>query len=367
MPNGLINKVDEGEVQKFAAAIKEEFAVNLAKKMKIEASNVRGKVKEFGPENVIDDNKDSYWATDDGVKQATLTINFSKPTTFNRFLVQEYIRLGQRVKSFTLEALVDGNWKELAKQTTIGYKRILRLPTVTATKVRFTVTDSKSGPVISNLGIYYGPQILTAPTVIRNQAGDITITPVDKESVIYFTSDGSMPTQKSKKYTGSFQIIGKAEVRAIACDPATGKISPETDEKFDISRKSWKVIGIENETVYRVLDGNPSTSWSQSRDLKMPIDLIIDLGNEQNLTGFRYLPDQTRGVGIITNYQFYVSQDNNEWKLVDEGEFGNIKNNPLWQTKKFAAVKARYIQLRALRNTQDNNAVGYAEVDVITN
>jgi hypothetical protein len=104
-----------------------------------------------------------------------LTIDFGKPTTFNRFLAQEYIRLGQRVKAFTVEALVDGNWKELAKATTIGYKRILRFPTVEATQLRFSITDSKSCPVISNIGIYNAPQILTSPTIIRNQSGEITI------------------------------------------------------------------------------------------------------------------------------------------------------------------------------------------------
>ena len=100
----------------------------------------------------------------------------------------------------------------------------------------------------------------------------------------------------------------------------------------------------------------------------MPIDLVIDLGKEENLSGFRYLPDPGLwGPGIITNYQFYVSQDNVEWKLVDEGEFANIKNNPLIQTKKFATEKARFIRLRALKNTEGNDNIGYAEVDVITN
>jgi alpha-L-fucosidase len=52
--------------------------------------------------------------------------------------------------------------------------------------------------------------------------------------------------------------------------------------------------------------------------------------------------------------------------LVDAGEFSNIKNNPLWQSKKFAGVEARYIKLRALRNTDNNDETGYAEIDVIT-
>jgi len=92
------------------------------------------------------------------------------------------------------------------------------------------------------------------------------------------------------------------------------------------------------------------------------------LGKEENLCGFKYYPEQNLWEpSIITNYQFYASNDNKEWKLVDEGEFSNIKNNPLWQTKKFTPEKARYIKLRALKNTENNDNIGYAEVDVITN
>jgi len=363
---GLIHENDAKASRELAANIKETFAVNLAEKAKVSASNVRGNSKNFGAEKAVDGNKDTYWATDDGVITASMTIDFGKPTDFNRFLVQEYIRLGQRVKTFTVEAFTDGNWKEVVKATTIGYKRILRFPGVKATQVRFSITDSKSCPVISNLGIYNAPLILTAPAVVRNKSGEITITAVDAESVVYYTLDGSKPTSKSKKYEGPVQTEGKVELQAIAYDPSSGKSSPVSQEKFDISRKDWKIVGIEGETVNRVLDGNPSTAWHQNRDLKMPIDLVIDLGTEQNLCGFTYLPDQMRATGYISNYQFFVSKDNSDWKLVDEGEFGNINNNPLVQIKKFTSVKARYIKLRTLKNTMSNDDVGYAEIDVIT-
>jgi alpha-L-fucosidase len=363
---GLIHENDVKASKDFATAVKETFTVNLAEKAKIIASNVRGNSKTFDAEKTIDGNKDTYWSTDDNITNASLTIDLGKPTTFNRFLVQEYIRLGQRVKAFTVEALVDGNWKELAKATTIGYKRILLFPKVEATKVRLTINDSKSCPVISNLGIYNAPLILTAPVVVRNKSGEISITPVDAESVVYYTLDGSAPTAKSKKYEGTVLMEGKVEVQAIACDSFSGKISPVSLERFDISRKDWKIVGIENETANRILDGNPSTAWHQSRDLKMPVDLVIDLGMEQNLTGFRYLPDQTRATGFISNYQFYVSNDNSDWRLADEGEFANIINNPVVQIKKFTPVKARYIKLRALKNTRGNDDVGYSEIDVIT-
>ena len=364
---GLIHENDEKAALQFAAMVKETFAVNLAEKTKARASNVRGNAKEYAAAMTIDGDKETYWATDDDVNTASLTIDFGKPTKFNRFMAQEYIRLGQRVKAFTIEALVDGNWKELAKATTIGYKRILRFPTVEATQLRFNITGSKSCPVISNIGIYNAPQILMSASIIRNQTGEIIITPVDAESVIYYTTDGSVPTTASKKYNGRFQTEGKIQVSAIAYNPSSGKSSPVTHEEFDQPRTDWKFVGISDRSANTILDGNPSTAWHQPRNTRLPADLVIDLGKEQNLCGFKYYPDQTTwGPGIITQYEFYVSNDQVEWKLVNQGEFSNIKNNPTWQIKKFESVKAHYIKLRALKNTENNNNLGYAEVDVIT-
>ena len=297
-----------------------------------------------------------------------MTIDFGKPTTFNRFLVQEYIPLGQRVKSFTVEAFVDGEWKEVAKATTIGYKRILRFHTVKATKLRFTVTDAKSCPLISNIEIYDAPQILAAPSVIRNQSGEIQITAADFESEIFYTLDGTNPTINSRKYVAPFKTSdGKVKVICIAHDSITNKNSSVTEERFDIAKKLWKFIGIDDPKAYNILDGDPGTQWYQDNRVKMPVDLVIDLGKVENVSGFRYLPDQNWWAkGIISNYQLYISQDNIEWRLVDKGEFSNIKNNPAWQNKSFQTVKARYIKFRALKNTQDDDAVGYADVDIIT-
>lgn len=368
MPNGLIHPHDEEMAIEWGKEIKKIFEHDLVKLAKIKATNVRGNTRKFGAEKAVDGKKDTYWATDDNVKTASLTIYFKKPTSFNRFLVQEYITLGQRVKSFTIEAMVDGNWKELAKATTIGYKRILRFPTVKATQLRFTVTDSKACPLISNIEIYNAPQILSAPLVIRNQQGEVIIKPADAESAVYYTLDGSEPTVESKKYEGPFPTTGKLEVKAISYDASTGKSSGVSSEKFDLPRKNWKIISTNDEKAYSVLDGNTSTAWHQDKELKMPVDLVIDFGKDENICGFRYFPDQGLwGPGVITNYQFYVSDDNQIWKLVSEGEFSNIKNNPLWQIKKISPEKARYIKLRALKNTENNNETGYAEVDVITN
>jgi len=364
---GLIHENDEKAALEFATAVKTAFAVNLANKANATASNVRGRMKAYGAAMAMDGNDNTYWGTDDNVNKASLVINFSKPTMFNRFLVQEYIPLGQRVKAFSVEAFVNGDWKKLADATTIGYKRILRFPSVKATKVRFSITDSKSCPLISNIGIYNAPQILDMPAIVRNKMGEVTITPSDNESVVYYTLDGGVPTPKAKKYEKPFEADGKVEVKAIAYDPASGKSSPLSREKFDISKQSWKIIGTTDDKANSIFDGNPNTAWHQGHDQKMPVDLVIDLGTAQNLSGFKYLPDQDRARGAITNFRFFVSQDNIEWQQVDEGEFPNIKNNPLWQVRSFSSTKARFIKLTALRNINGGNDVGYAEVDVVTN
>ena len=363
---GLIHETDAKAALALAKAVKEAFAVNLVEKKKVSASNVRGNAKIFSASMAVDGNKNTYWATDDAITVATLTIDFGKATTFNRFLAQEYIRLGQRVKAFKVEGLVDGSWKELANGTTIGYKRILLFPAVTATQLRFAITGAKGCPLISNIGVYNAPPILMAPEIMRDQSGTVYIRPADKGSDIYYTLDGSQPTKDAKRYERPVQTDGKVNVKAIAYDPISKKSSAVAVEKFDISRKGWKIFGINDDKVNRVIDGDPATAWYREHDKKLPVDIDIDMGKTENVSGFRYLPGQGGTEGIVTHYQFYVSEDSKEWKIADEGEFSNIKNNPLWQVKEFKPVKARYIRLRALHNTQQNDAAGYAELDVIT-
>ena len=95
------------------------------------------------------------------------TINFERPTAFNRFLAEEDIAQGQRVRKFSLEALVDGRWQALKDAlvdegdglTTIGHRRIICFPTVKASKLRFTITDDKAVPVIKKLGVYLAPEL----------------------------------------------------------------------------------------------------------------------------------------------------------------------------------------------------------------
>jgi alpha-L-fucosidase len=69
-------------------------------------------------------------------------------------VLQEYIPLGQRVSKFSVDVWVDGGWKKVADETTIGYKRILKIDPVQTGKVRVNIEESKACPVISNVEVY---------------------------------------------------------------------------------------------------------------------------------------------------------------------------------------------------------------------
>jgi len=151
---GLLNESDIKSLLGWKKLIDQTFATDLALNCKVKASEVRGDSPEYAGKNVVDGNKDTYWATDDGIKTGTLTLDLGEPKTIGYVTLQEYIKLGQRVKSFTVSAWLNGEWKQIAEGTTIGYKRILKFAPVKTDKVKVAILDSKACPVISRVSLY---------------------------------------------------------------------------------------------------------------------------------------------------------------------------------------------------------------------
>ncbi len=152
---GHIYEADSLRLMAFRAALDYVLSVNYAEGAMISASDVRGDSEMFSPANLLDEDYDSYWAVDDGIMTPYVTLEFDSPRTFNRVMLQEYIPLGQRVYSFTVEAMSeDGQWTEIARETTIGYKRIVLVPQTTAVALRVNITGSLACPVLNRLALY---------------------------------------------------------------------------------------------------------------------------------------------------------------------------------------------------------------------
>ncbi len=264
-PNGRIHPTDSLRGIAFKRMIDTVFKENLIENGKWKMENGAGA------------------QTESNVQCSTFNVQWTKPTAFNRFLAEEDIAQGQRVKKFTIEALVDGKWQSLRDMlvedgkdglTTIGHRRIICFPTVRATQFRFTISDAKAEPIIKKLGLYLAPEI----------TADITDAGEKKSSGlhIFFSS---------------------------------------------------------------------------------PKQMLIDWEHEQTFTTFRYLPPQNTRDGLITHYTLWASSDWTHWTKLASGEFSNVVNNPIWQTIKFPATKARIIKFDADR-LAEGERMGYGDIDV---
>ena len=239
-PNGRIHPNDSLRGIAFKKMIDEVFKDNLCKKAKI---NTQGDM--------------------------TL-IEFRKPMRFNRFLVEEDIRYGQRVKKFLLEAWVDRQWHSLKDElsengdglTTIGHRRIICFPTIKATKLRFTITDAKCEPIIKKLGVYLAPE-LTA---------DIPNSGEKKSSSlhIFFSSPRQMIIDWDREQTvTSFRYLPPQESKDGTITHYT--LWGSTDWKNWTKIASGEFSNIVNNPIWQTIKLNPT----KVRILKLDADRLV--------------------------------------------------------------------------------------------
>jgi alpha-L-fucosidase len=151
---GLLHENDVKALTGWKKLLDEAFKHNLAFGKKATADNVRGGNNKYAAQNITDGDTETYWATDDEVTTASVTLDLGEKNEIKYIFVQEYIKSGQRVRTFDVEVEKDGEWEKVASSTTIGYKKILRLSPVLTSKVRIKITGSRACPCISNLEVY---------------------------------------------------------------------------------------------------------------------------------------------------------------------------------------------------------------------
>jgi len=156
---GLIHENDVQRLREFHKALDAIFDENLAAGAKATASHVKGNDPAFAADKIADGDPETYWTTEDWTTAATVDIDLGRECTFNVAELAEHIASGQRISEFYLEALTSSGWKEFARGTTVGYKRLFRFEPVTASKVRLRILDARVCPTVSGLGLYFAPPI----------------------------------------------------------------------------------------------------------------------------------------------------------------------------------------------------------------
>lgn len=151
---GKIHENDIAALEGWKEMLDVEFKNNLAAKASAHADFHRGNSDKYAAEKTTDGNKETYWATDDGILSGSIEIDLGGEQMVKYVLLREYIKLGQRVKAFDIDVWKNGAWVQAASGTTVGYKRILRLEPVTTGKIRVLIRDARACPLISNIEVY---------------------------------------------------------------------------------------------------------------------------------------------------------------------------------------------------------------------
>ena len=352
--DGKIPALDSLRAMELYNVITNDFKDNLLKDAKINVDNERG--SKFKAENVTDDNWETYWATEDDYNFGTISFTFDKPMKMNRVVLQEYIPLGQRVKDFYMEGELNGKWFKINPfdtLSTIGYKRIVRFNTVELDKLIIYFEESRGPLCINNIEAYCAPILLTEPSISRNYENIVTIEYSDKDAEVYYTIDGTEPDENSLRYEKPFTYNNKGVVKAIAYDPISKKTSDVAMKELDLPKEYYKTS-----SNSRIFDGNLNSLVYLN--INEPITIVFN--EKQNISGFRYTPNQARDAsGHIVDYELYV-----DGKLIMKSSFGNIKNNPIEQVVKFESIKGKEVKFIPKSNTDNAKNCGMAEFSVIT-
>ena len=194
---GTVDEAILKRVEEFGKNIKESFDENLAKAegASVKVSSVRGNAQTYKPGNMIDENDDTYWTTDDGTKSGEILIDLGKETKFDVVSVEEAIQNGQRISNYKIEYRNgdSGAWTLLEEGKTIGAKRLCRTSETTARQIKITVgtTDGKV-PMISEVGVY------------KTTEGMEKANPIPKGMEVIDVTDTDLEDKKGFKFTGKW-------------------------------------------------------------------------------------------------------------------------------------------------------------------
>ncbi|MBL8765764.1 MAG: discoidin domain-containing protein, partial [Planctomycetes bacterium] len=154
-PSGRMPTGDVDVLRALSATLRSTFAQDFARGAIVRATNVRGEDAAFSPQHVVDGHAPTYWATDDDVTTAELTLEFDAPVTFDVVRLREHVEFGQRVARFTLQVGEGGEWHTIHEGSTIGARRLVKLDaprTVGALRVR--IDEALACPTLSEVALF---------------------------------------------------------------------------------------------------------------------------------------------------------------------------------------------------------------------
>ena len=171
-----------------------------------------------------------------------------------------------------------------------------------------TVVEGLSKPIIDKLNV-------DAPNTHRKEGQTLNLageTPCKTGE--FAPGNGWQEVRFDQPITGRYvciEALNSHNNREYACIAEWYMLN---DKGQRISREPWTVayaddedISSGNKTADKIFDLQESTYWSTNKDVKFPHYIVLDLGAEQTLGGFQYLPRVEQGAPeSIKGYKIYV-------------------------------------------------------------
>lgn len=151
----------------------------------------------------------------------------------------------------------------------------------------------------------------------------------------------------------------------ISVDAAQAIGTPIPAERYAVVRVDSENVGNYNGRAVNAFDGDPTTMWHTQftgANPSHPHELVIDLGAEYNVAGFRYLP--RGGNGDIDNCEFYVSNDPQQFGELQAK--GALQPHGLEQAVNIRPLRGRYVMLRALSEVQGQPWTSIPELRILS-
>ena len=205
---------------------------------------------------------------------------------------------------------------------------------------------------IANYRLSYGTSTGSYPTVIdAGQNLEASVPNLVQGATYYFAVSAVNTAGVQSRYSTEFQYYVDFEVS---------------------SPNGWTLMYADSEdfighSAPHAFDGNPNTFWHTTwRDTSAPPphEVQIDLGANQAMNGFRYLPRQDEWLsGSVGQFEFYVSADGVNWgSPVASGSFPCTHE---LKEVRFAATSGQYIRFRGLTDSNGGPYMSVAELELI--
>ncbi|MET8759881.1 ricin-type beta-trefoil lectin domain protein [Lentzea sp. NPDC004782] len=153
---GLFDQSAVTVLSQFNARLTNTFGTDLAAGATATNDSGTGNTEGHAPALALDGNLDTSWQS--AASTGGLVFTLPAARTFDVVSVQEDLNFGQRVRSFAVDSWNGSAWTQIATDTTIGQKRLIRLSSpVTTSQVRLRVTGSRATPAIAELGLFRRP------------------------------------------------------------------------------------------------------------------------------------------------------------------------------------------------------------------